>query len=148
MDKQGLIKRSPKFIYSLSDPITNEIRYIGMTGDLMLRYAQHCLCEDRTDKSEWDKYLKSIDQKPVLNTLQVCQSHEAKWAEALHICNHLKKGANLLNKTSRNERVLFTMDIKLYIRSLISNQSFLENVTEIDIIDEALEMYFKSKGKL
>lgn len=30
------------FIYALTDPITDEVRYIGRTSNLQERYAQHC----------------------------------------------------------------------------------------------------------
>jgi predicted GIY-YIG superfamily endonuclease len=55
------------YIYTLSDPITNEIRYIGYSKDPKKRYANHlCISKLKSKKNSWIKSLKNKGLKPIM----------------------------------------------------------------------------------
>ena len=55
------------FIYSLSDPRTGEIRYVGKTVNLKRRLYGHLYDDEKTHKSAWIKSLKRLGLKPQLD---------------------------------------------------------------------------------
>ena len=58
------------FIYSLSDPRTGEIRYVGKTVNLKRRLYGHLYDDEKTHKSAWIKSLKRLGLKPQLDILE------------------------------------------------------------------------------
>ncbi len=71
------------FIYSLSDPRNNEVRYVGKAVNIEKRFAGHLWEEKRTDrKTRWIKSLKQLGLKPILETLEIIQdSDDNDWQE-------------------------------------------------------------------
>jgi len=71
--------------YSLSDPITNEVRYIGVTTlDAKQRFAQHkCSAlrrmEDQTHKTKWFRSLLKKGLVPILSILKVYECSDSSW---------------------------------------------------------------------
>ncbi len=64
-------------IYTLSHPITNEIRYIGMTkSTLKVRLSNHIIDTKRenTRKANWIKSLLKINLKPFIEELDFCEN--------------------------------------------------------------------------
>lgn len=63
------------YIYTLSDPISNEIRYVGKTKNLKDRLSRHMnpsnLKNLWTPKSKWLKYLKNNNLKPIMEILDI-----------------------------------------------------------------------------
>jgi hypothetical protein len=61
------------YIYTLSDPISNQIKYVGKTKDLKDRLKRHMsdsyLNESLTLKNNWLKKLKSNNLKPIMEVL-------------------------------------------------------------------------------
>ena len=58
-------------IYKLIDPLTNEIRYIGLTfNDLKQRLRSHCSENSKSHKSNWIKKLKSEGLKPIIESVE------------------------------------------------------------------------------
>lgn len=58
-------------IYKLIDPLTNEIRYIGLTfNDLKQRLRSHCSENSKSHKSNWIKKLKSEGLKPIIESIE------------------------------------------------------------------------------
>lgn len=67
-------------IYTLSDPITNEIRYVGKTvGKLYKRLSAHYRDKSISYKTNWIKTLKEKGLKPNIRILEI--SDEFNWVE-------------------------------------------------------------------
>ena len=70
------------YIYTLSDPTSKEIRYIGYTKDLKDRLRRHMsdsyLKELWTAKNRWLKYLKNNNMKPIMEVLDECDETNFK----------------------------------------------------------------------
>lgn len=59
------------FIYSLSDPMSGKIRYIGKSDDPYSRWVRHCFCDrSRNHKSNWIRGLKAVGLLPILEILE------------------------------------------------------------------------------
>ena len=87
-------------VYSLHDPRTQVIRYVGITrGPLAVRYAAHRQ-DWTTAKGQWFKELAALGLKPVMRRLaffdgsqQEAETTEAYWMD---LCE-AKFGAQLFN---------------------------------------------------
>mgnify|MGYP000976296680 CR=1 FL=1 len=103
-------KNSKKqFIYSLVDPVTNEVRYIGKTSDLKNRYSRHlqkCYLEKydkNTYKSNWIKSLLKVGEKPIMNIIQECDSSNVNELEIYWINKFKNDGYRLTNLSEGGE---------------------------------------------
>lgn len=88
------------YIYSLKDPITNQIRYIGKTTNIQKRYYYHCskyhLENENTHRSNWIKSLLKKELKPIIEIIEECynwQEREIYWIKYYKdlnydLCNH------------------------------------------------------------
>ena len=85
-----------RYIYSLLDPDTLEIRYIGQTDNIKRRYSDHLrrslLKEDNeyhTYKSRWIRKLLNNNKKPIIEVIDECISlvesnkKEKYWVDVL-----------------------------------------------------------------
>lgn len=66
-------------IYSISDPLTNEIRYIGSTINFNRRINQHNNDKRNSKKCIWMRSLKDQGLNPVYTILEECT--ELNWKE-------------------------------------------------------------------
>lgn len=66
------------YIYTLSHPITNEVRYVGKTINIKRRYKQHLYDKRTTHKANWIQSLRKKGLKPVLTIVEIC---EENWQE-------------------------------------------------------------------
>lgn len=69
------------FIYKLIDPITNEIRYVGKTINLLKRLQTH-IARSKTNtyhSARWIKSLLDKGVKPVIEIIEEC--NENNWSE-------------------------------------------------------------------
>ena len=66
------------YIYTLSCPLSNRVRYIGMTKNLKERYANHLCVDSKSSsyKNSWIKSLKSKNLKPIMEELDSSDSLE------------------------------------------------------------------------
>lgn len=80
------------YIYTLSDPSDNEVKYVGKTKDLKDRLRRHMgpssLKESWTKKNKWLKYLKNNNLIPIMEILDEGNSDnidalEIYWIEQL-----------------------------------------------------------------
>lgn len=73
------------YIYTLSHPLTEEIRYIGKTNNLSKRYSAHLKDKCKSHKTSWIKSLLSENLKPKLEILEEftdedeCYKFEIYW---------------------------------------------------------------------
>lgn len=67
-------------IYSLNDPITNEVRYVGKTvSALYKRLSSHYRDKKKSYKTNWIKSLKKLKLKPTINLIEICK--EKNWQD-------------------------------------------------------------------
>jgi hypothetical protein len=104
------------FIYSLSDPNTLEIRYIGKANDLNYRYWAH-LHEAKNDlrnqhKCNWIKKLLKEGKKPIIEVVEEVPFESWKDSEKFWIAQIKAWGFNLLNKTDGGECGVISQNCK------------------------------------
>jgi hypothetical protein len=87
------------FIYTLSDPKTGEIRYVGKSDNPQKRLYDHIAScsKSPTHKNNWIRSLIRENQKPILNIIDTVsidnwQIYEIEWISKLR-----KEGHNLTN---------------------------------------------------
>lgn len=93
-------------IYGLIDPITKELRYIGLSKNIQVRYSQHCSHSASTKGSyllNWLNNLQSKNLKPELIILEVCKEKDLSENEIFWISYFKSLGCNLVNLTSGGE---------------------------------------------
>lgn len=90
------------FIYSLSDPRTNQIRYIGKTNNLKQRYDNHISAStrSRTYKDNWIKQLIALSLRPILQVVEEVHSSTWREREKYWIGTLRQQGARLTNQLS------------------------------------------------
>ena len=111
-------------IYKLIDPISEEIRYVGLTfNDLKQRLKSHCSEKSSSHKSNWIKKLKSFGLKPIIETIEenissydeVC-NREIYWIDKLknegHPLTNMASGGNKNKKMSDETRMLMSESAK------------------------------------
>lgn len=89
------------FIYALSDPRTNKMRYVGWCLNMKQRLSQHISCEkDHTRKCRWVAALRAVGMKPTMELLAEVPLEE--WAEAERVWIKFFRdiGADLTNGTN------------------------------------------------
>lgn len=91
------------FIYTLSHPITNEIRYIGKTKQsLYNRYADHISIKNNRNKlnyhsKNWIKSLLKDNLKPKIELLDIVDEFNWEIEEIFYISYFRYLGFNLIN---------------------------------------------------
>lgn len=104
------------FIYTLTDPTTNLIRYVGKTKSIKRRYAQHLSENSKTHKCNWIKSLKVKGIKPIIQIIDICDNKEDSiWIEQYWISQFKTWGFNLTNLTEGGEgqygrKLIFTQE--------------------------------------
>jgi hypothetical protein len=92
------------FIYTLSDPRTGEVRYVGKTAyGLQHRLRQHVNDRSVSHKTNWIRSLKAAEVRPIIEVLEeIVTSDEGVWqeAEAFWIESLRQMGCRLTNLRS------------------------------------------------
>lgn len=85
-------------IYKLIDPITNEIRYVGLTfNSLKQRLRSHCSEKSKSHKSNWINKLKKQGFKPIIESIESdISSHEEVCEREIYWIGKLKSEGNPL----------------------------------------------------
>tara|TARA_R110000868_G_scaffold8307_4_gene43416 strand:- start:5547 stop:6149 length:603 start_codon:yes stop_codon:yes gene_type:complete len=91
-------------IYTLKDPVTNQIRYVGQTNNPKRRFNRH-LTNSRSfhDVRHISNWIRSLSANPVMNIIEVCNydvkdAREMYWIQyykdlGFDMCNSSKGGA-------------------------------------------------------
>jgi hypothetical protein len=87
------------FVYSLCDPRTNSVRYIGVTSQPELRYEHHVqdTGKSTTLNRKWLRELKEIGIKPIMTIIEECSRSEKCSRERFWIAYYLEQNAELNN---------------------------------------------------
>jgi len=90
------------FIYSLNEPESDIVRYIGFTGkSLEHRFNQHIREKENYRRCKWISSLKKKDLLPSINLIDSCDSLEEVKQKEIHYIKLFKSfGAILVNGTN------------------------------------------------
>lgn len=91
------------FIYTLANPITKEVRYVGKTNNLKVRFWHHLKTKKNTHSSSWIKSLKNQGLKPEMEILEKCDLSNWEFLEKYWISQFKAWGFNLTNLTDGGE---------------------------------------------
>lgn len=71
------------FVYTLTDPSTQQIRYVGVTVDLSRRLENHLFQKEKTHKYNWICGLRKRGLRPVIEELErIPAANLQEWQEA------------------------------------------------------------------
>lgn len=144
------------YIYTLSHPITNEIRYVGKTGNIKRRYNNH-ISNSKKINSHIGRWIKSLLKENLLPTVQMiekCTEHNWEEREIYWISFYKEKGYNLCNlQKGGNQPKSYKKAIKKYyitkenrcrVSCSFNNTNYY--LGTFDTKDEAIKQYdlFKS----
>lgn len=59
------------YIYTLSDPISDEVRYIGITKNLKKRYREH-IRESKLNNRHKSTWIRSLSELPKIDIIDTC----------------------------------------------------------------------------
>lgn len=93
------------YIYGLYDPLTLQLRYIGKSVNPKERYANHRNDSSVTWKTNWIKFLKAKNEKPVLYIFEKHEKIDWKDLEIRYIAVARAKGIRLTNCTNGGDGV-------------------------------------------
>lgn len=98
------------YIYTLSHPVTLEVRYIGVTTNLKTRLNRHCHITDNTHKECWVKSLKTQNLKPLIEEIDSFDNKEEAYAMEIYWISQFKAwGFDLCNLSEGGMGGNFTM---------------------------------------
>lgn len=102
------MQNNSTYIYSLSDPFTGLVRYIGKADDLRVRYNNHVSLKGKesTRKSAWVKSLIKKGAKPVIEIIDIVDKTEWKFWEQFYISLFKSWGFILVNSTVGGEGLI------------------------------------------
>ena len=93
-------------IYSLIDPRTNKVRYIGKTVlTLQKRLYHHLYDKSDTHKCRWIKSLMQLNLVPIIQEIEKCLESEWEERERVWIAYYKKYGDCLTNCTDGGDGV-------------------------------------------
>lgn len=90
------------YIYALICPISNQIRYVGKTNSIRVRYNAHLNDKSKSHKTSWIKSLKSMGLKPECIVLDEAETDASFW-EQYWIAQCKLWGFDLVNHTLGSE---------------------------------------------
>ncbi len=98
------MKSNIVYIYTLSDPTTKEIRYVGKTINLRQRYSQ-IIHAKKNGKNliKWVNELQTKRYNPIMKTLDITNKDDWQYVEKYWIAQFRAWGFNLLNITAGGE---------------------------------------------
>ncbi len=118
-------------IYTLSDPITFEVRYVGITTNtLEYRYKRHFYDKKNYKKNKWFKQLKSKSMMPIIEEIDVVDFDGWQFWEKWYISLFKTFGFDLVNLTEGGEGMFgykHTEATKLKIKEKRKMQIFTED---------------------
>jgi len=108
------------YIYSLIDPDTNEVRYIGKTSNIKRRYYEHTTnIKSNSHKSNWIRKLHTDGKSPILNIIEECNYGDWELREKYWISQF----NNLTNGTECGEDGRMTPQVREKLSALNSGKN-------------------------
>ena len=111
------------YIYSLIDPRTNKVRYVGKSNNPQQRLIDHFYDDSKTKKCSWILKLKSLGLKPILKILE--EVPENNWeAREVYWISFFRRtvGPDLTNLCNGGEGVTFTDEVRKKISAAVKGK--------------------------
>lgn len=132
-----------RYIYTLSDPNTLEVRYIGQTNDINRRYNDHVassLNENsstfKTHKARWIKKLVDVGNKPIISIIDECNTlEESNKLEKFYIEKYTNDGYKLTNSYSTD-----VTEFSIDTRKKMSDAKLGKSLEELHGVEKAREL--------
>lgn len=86
-------------IYSLSDPLSKQVRYIGKADNVKKRLTVHLTDTDKNHRTNWIKSLKKVGLKPEVDIIDIVSYNEWQFWERHYISLYKSWGFKLVNGT-------------------------------------------------
>jgi excinuclease UvrABC nuclease subunit len=129
-------------IYTLSDPRTGNVRYVGKSKNPTARLSSHLL-----SGASWIKELKSYDLAPVMNIVALVNEADANEKEALWIKHYKSNGHILVNKCHLVEFGVRTIiDIPDALHTQAKTYAAQNGTTLKALVNEGLSELLKRKS--
>jgi hypothetical protein len=91
-------------VYALCEPDTEEVRYIGCTNNIRLRFGEHSRIRGKGYCQNWLRKLARSDKSPLFRVFCCVQTpEEARRVEVALIASFKSRGARLTNMTDGGE---------------------------------------------
>lgn len=87
-------ENKPHYVYSLTCPIENKIKYIGMSINPKSRYYNHLSNKNLNKKRYWILYLESIGKRPIMDIIKEHPNKKEASEHELYLINSMN---DLLN---------------------------------------------------
>lgn len=88
------------WIYTLADPITHSIKYVGKTFRINRRLNDHLRCDGNSKKDTWIKSLKNKNLTPILEIIDATDEFNCDFLEQYWISQLKAWGFTLKNMTN------------------------------------------------
>lgn len=142
-----------RYIYTLSDPSTMEIRYVGQTNDPKRRFNDHISSSINessdsyeTYKARWIRKVISNNLLPIMSIIDTCDSiEESNRLERDYVDRFTTEGVKLTNS-----HVNDVTEFSLQTREKISNAKKGKKLEEIVGLEKSIELkaYYSEKTRL
>lgn len=134
-------------IYKLIDPITNDIRYIGLTfNSLKQRLSSHMSEPGTSHKCNWISKLKKEGLKPIIESIEEnISSYDEVCEREIYYINYYKSiGCNLTNMaTGGNKNKKMSDETRIKMSNSAKNRNFKLTLTE----ETKLNLSIKAKER-
>lgn len=94
------------YIYTLADPFTGDIRYVGKTNNLKTRFYNHLKATKKNYLSSWIKNLKTKQARPIMEVIDECGLNDWEFWEKYWISQFKVWGFRLTNLTNGGEGIV------------------------------------------
>ena len=142
-----------RYIYTLSDPSTMEIRYVGQTNEPKRRFNDHISSSINESSESYDTYKARWIRKvitnnllPIMNIVDSCRSfEESNKLERIYVENLTKDGCRLTNS-----HVTDVTEFSIEAKKKMSSAKKGKTLEEIVGLEKSLELkeYYSERMKL
>lgn len=136
----------PVYIYTLSDPRTNFVRYVGKARNPKGRYSGHMNSTSATHRAKWINSLKALALSPKMEIIEEVAEDGWQEAERFWIESLRQMGCDLTNHTGGGEGHYFADQ---FLRDKISKsvKRYLESRSETEKLEYSENMSRATKGR-
>lgn len=137
------------YIYILTDPLTNQIKYVGKANDPKERYKNHKnRCRDKnTHKRNWMNKLRLKSLYPEIEIIDKVLASEWHYWEKFWIAYYKFLGCNLVNHTSGGDGLTFGNQTSFKKGQVPWNKGTAKSIIKKGFNQKCLETSFK-KGNI
>lgn len=137
------------YIYTLNDPDTKEVRYVGKTNNISKRYSAHLNDKNKSHKVSWIKSLINNDKLPLITIIasfdceKECYKAEIQYIKQFTNLTNLRSGGKgfyrkeVLGSNNKNSKI--NEDIVLLIKDdLLFTDLTIKEISEKQNVSTAI----------